>query len=349
MLEEKLARARLLIVDDEESDVVLLRRILENGGFTDIRSTNDPSSVAELIDELDPDLILLDLLMPVMDGYQVLQAVRARTPGDVYRPVLVLTADHTNDAKHRALSDGARDFLTKPFSPTEVRLRVRNLLETRYLHQQLHKQNEQLEARVEARTAELEEARIQMLMRLARAAEFRDDNTGEHTRRVGRTSGQIARELGMGKERVETLRLAAPLHDVGKIGIPDSILLSPGRLTPEQFEVMKTHCAIGADILSGTDVPLLELAAEIALCHHERWDGGGYPRHLAGESIPLSGRIVAVADAWDALTSRRPYKEAWPEREALSELEAKTGEQFDPEVVEAFMNTRRAQTATGGA
>lgn len=347
MLEEKLARARLLIVDDEEADVLLLRRMLENGGFTDIRSTNDPTAVSDLVDRFDPDLILLDLLMPVLDGYEVLQVVRAHTPGDVYRPVLVLTADHTHDAKRRALSGGAKDFLTKPFSPTEVRLRVRNLLETRFLQQQLQHQNERLERRVEERTQELEEARLQMLMRLARAAEFRDDNTGEHTRRVGRTSSRIARELGLDAESVETMRLAAPLHDIGKIGIPDSILLCPARLDPEQFEVMKTHCAIGADLLSGTDVPLLEAAAEIALCHHERWDGAGYPRKLAGEDIPLSGRIVAVADAWDALTSRRPYKRAWSEPEAFRELEAKAGQQFDPQVVRAFGDTRRANTAFG--
>jgi putative two-component system response regulator len=347
MLEEKLARARLLIVDDEEADVLLLRRILENGGYTDIRSTNDPAAAAGLIEQIDPDLILLDLLMPVMSGYEVLQIARAMTPEDDYRPVLVLTADHRHDAKHRALSSGARDFLTKPFSPTEVRLRVRNLLETRFLHQQLQQHNELLEARVAARTAELEEARIQMLMRLARAAEFRDDNTGEHTKRVGRTSSQIARELGMDPEGVETMRLAAPLHDVGKIGIPDSILLCADVLSPDQFEVMKTHCAIGADLLSGTEVPLLEFAAEIALSHHERWDGVGYPRRLMGEAIPLSGRIVAVADAWDALTSWRPYKPAWPERDALAELEGKAGTQFDPRVVDAFRDTRRARAAAG--
>ncbi len=165
---------------------------------------------------------------------------------------------------------------------------------------------------------------------------------------MGRTAGVIARELGWEEPRVETIRLAAPLHDIGKIGIPDSILLCSERLSREQFEVMKTHCTIGADLLAGTGVPLLDLAAEIALCHHERWDGLGYPRGLSGEAIPLSGRIVSVADTWDALTTERPYKSAWSEAEALVEVERNAGLQFDPEVVGAFLRTLRAQTGTGG-
>jgi len=327
--------------------VQLLRRILEASGYADIRSTNDPRTVEGLIEEVDPDLVLLDLLMPVMDGHEVLRVIREHTPEHAYRPVLVLTSDHSQDAKRRALSGGAKDFLTKPLSPSEVRLRVRNLLEARFLHQRLAQQNEWLEERVQARTAELEQARIQTLQRLARAAEYRDDATGEHTKRVGRTAGLIARELGWEEPSVTTMRLAAPLHDIGKIGIPDSILLCTERLSREQFEVMKTHCAIGADLLVGTGVPLLDLAAEIALCHHERWDGLGYPRGLSGEEIPLSGRIVSVADTWDALTTERPYKSAWTEAEALAEVERNSGLQFDPEVVEAFLRTL-AQAGTGG-
>jgi len=347
MLPDQLSRARLLIVDDEEANVQLLRRILEASGYADIRSTNDPRAVEDLVDEVDPDLVLLDLLMPVMDGHEVLRLIREHTPEDAYRPVLVLTSDHSPEAKRRALSGGAKDFLTKPLSPSEVRLRVRNLLEARFLHQRLAQQNERLEERVQARTLELEQARIQTLQRLALAAEYRDDATGEHTKRVGSTAALIARELGWEEPRVKTMRLAAPLHDIGKIGIPDSILLSSGRLSREQFEVMKTHCAIGADLLAGTGVPLLDLAAEIALCHHERWDGLGYPRGLSGEKIPLSGRIVSVADTWDALTTERPYKGAWSEAQALGEVERNAGLQFDPEVVEAFLRTL-ARAGTGG-
>jgi len=346
MLPDQLSRARLLIVDDEEANVQLLRRILETSGYTDIRSTNDPRAVEGLVQEIDPDLVLLDLLMPMMDGHDVLRAICERTPEHVYRPVLVLTSDHSQEAKRRALSGGAKDFLTKPLSPSEVRLRVHNLLEARFLHQRLAQQNEWLEERVQARTAELEQARIQTLQRLALAAEYRDDATGEHTKRVGHTAGLIARELGWEEPRVKTMRLAAPLHDIGKIGVPDSILLCSERLSREQFEVMKTHCAIGADLLAGTGVPLLDLAAEIALCHHERWDGLGYPRGLSGEAIPLSGRIVAVADTWDALTTERPYKGAWTEADALAELERNVGLQFDPEVVKAFLRAL-AQAGTG--
>ena len=347
MLEEKLLRARLLIVDDEEANVQLLRRILDGAGYTDVRSTNDPHTVVDLLREYDPDLIFLDILMPGMDGHEVLEAIRVQTPEGAYRPVLVLTSDHTASAKRQALSGGAKDFLTKPLSPSEVRLRARNLLETRFLHLELKRHNERLEERVAERTTELEEARLQTLLRLARAAEYRDDDTGEHTKRVGRRSGVIAEAMGLDPEFVESIRLTAPLHDVGKIGIPDSILLSSERLTPDQVEVMKTHCAIGHALLSGTGVPLLDLAAEIAVSHHERWDGKGYPLGLSGEEIPLSGRIVAVADTYDALTSARPYKKAWRRAEALEEIEANAGLQYDPRVVEVFLGVMKKRVAAG--
>ena len=346
MLDEKIRRARILIVDDEAANIDLLRRILEPAGYENVHETRDPRSVATLLAELDPDLLLLDLLMPGMDGHEVLDVVRTMTPDDAYLPVLVLTSDNTRDAKRRALSAGARDYLTKPLSPSEVRARVRNLLETRILYQELRGQNTELERRVRARTVELEEAHLQTLRRLARAAEYRDDATGQHTRRVGQAAAHVAAELGWAPEDVEMMRMAAPLHDVGKIGIPDGILLNDGPLTPTEFEVMKTHCSIGADILSGTQVPLLRMAAEIAMSHHERWDGLGYPSGLAGQAIPASGRIVAVVDTYDALTHPRPYKEAWSGDEALADIVRGSGERFDPEVVEAF-RAARARAAAG--
>lgn len=339
MLEEKIRRARILIVDDEADNVLLLRRILEPAGYTNIRETRDPTAVRTILSEFDPDLVLLDLLMPGMDGHEVLAVVREATPPEEYRPVLVLTSDNTRDAKRRALSGGARDYLTKPLSPSEVRSRVRNLLETRVLYRELQHQNVHLEERVRERTLELEAASLHTLLRLARAAEYRDDATGQHTRRVGQAAAQIATELGLDAREVEMLRLAAPLHDVGKIGIPDAILLSDGALTAEEFEIMKTHCIIGADLLSGSDVPLLRMAAEIALTHHERWDGFGYPYGLCGIQIPLSGRIVAVADTFDALTHPRPYKTAWSAEEAFAEVARGAGERFEPTVVEAFEAT----------
>jgi response regulator RpfG family c-di-GMP phosphodiesterase len=344
---DDLSGARLLIVDDEEANVQLLRRILDAAGYACVRSTNDPRAVEELLVEYDPDLIFLDLLMPAMDGHEVLAVIRANTPAGAYRPVLVLTSDHTPEARRRGLSGGAHDFLTKPLSPSEVRLRTRNLLETRFLHLQLRGHNERLEQRVAERTAELEAARLQTLLRLARAAEYRDDVTGDHTKRVGRASEALARALGLPHRTVETIGLAAPLHDVGKIGIPDSILLSSERLTSEQFALMKTHCAIGHDLLADTQVPLLDTAAEIALSHHERWDGTGYPGGLCGERIPLVGRIVAIADTYDALTNSRPYKAAWSASDALAEIEASAGSHLDPRLTEVFVAMVRSAAAPG--
>jgi putative two-component system response regulator len=348
-MEDRMARARILVVDDEADNVRLVRRILEGEGYNDIHATQDPCQVARLVQELDPDLILLDILMPGMDGFGVLQTLRETDDADTYRPVLVLTSDSSRQVQRQAWSGGAKDFLIKPLSPSEVRLRVRNLLETRLLHLQLREKNEELEDRVRERTVELEEARIQVLYRLARAAEYRDDDTGQHTRRVGRSAGEIAGILGLPSDEVARIRMAAPLHDVGKIGIPDSILLSKERLSREDFDVMKTHCAIGADLLASEDVPLLWLAAEIALSHHECWDGSGYPSGLVGGAIPLCGRIVAVADTFDALTHSRPYKKAWLVDDAMEELARLRGISFDPDVVDAFEQTPTAQRRTVAA
>jgi putative two-component system response regulator len=344
-MEERFGQARILIVDDEEDNVEVLKRILEAEGYAEIRSTNDPRDVPALTREFQPDLILLDVLMPHMDGYAVLERLREPDIHEPYRPVLVLTSDHSRQAQRDAFEAGAKDFVLKPLSPSEVRLRVRNLIETRMLHRVLSEQNDVLEDRVRERTRALEEARLQTLHRLARAAEYRDDDTGQHTRRVGQASGRIAKALGLPRRLVTRIRMAAPLHDVGKIGIPDSILLSASRLSKSDFEIMKTHCAIGADLLASPDVPVLELAAEIALSHHECWDGSGYPKGVAGTDVPLAGRIVAVADTFDALTHARPYKEAWPVETALEEVRRLSGVTFDPDVVEAF---EEVLATTGG-
>jgi putative two-component system response regulator len=232
------------------------------------------------------------------------------------------------------------DFLTKPFDAVEVVLRIKNLLRTRSLHRQLQGQNELLDQKIRKRTAELEDTQVEILERLALAAEYRDDDTGEHTKRVGETAARIAEALGWSKADVELMRRAAPLHDVGKIGISDSILLKPGKLTPEEFELMKTHTTLGAKMLSGGQFPLLKLAEQIALTHHERWDGTGYIG-LSQEAIPLAGRIVTVADVFDALTSERPYKKAWSWNEAIEEIQSQSGRQFDPHVIETFLNVVR--------
>src|SRR5919109_5131605 len=317
MLENLLTTSRILIIDDQPSNVALLEGILEEEDFTSRRSICDPREALPAYIEYLPDLILLDLQMPYLDGFEVMKQLQACIRPDDFLPILVLTADITPETKRRALSEGALDFLTKPLDATEVILRVRNLLQTRSLHLQLQGQNELLEQKVRERTAELEATQVEILERLALAAEYRDDDTGEHTKRVGETAAQIAQTLGWPSEEVELIRRAAPLHDVGKIAISDSILLKPGKLTPEEFERMKTHTGLGAKMLSGGRFALLQLAEQIALTHHERWDGTGY-MGLCGEAIPLAGRIVSVADVFDALVSERPYKKAWTQEEALA-------------------------------
>ena len=336
MIADRLPGARILMVDDEEANLQLLRRILEPAGFTSLRATTDPREAVDLCLTWDPDLVLLDIMMPGLDGFEVLEILKEHVPETVYLPVLVLTSDHTPDAKRRALSGGARDFLTKPLSPSEVRLRVRNLLETRFLHLELQEHNQLLEVRVKERTVELERARFEILHRLARAAEYRDDNTGEHTRRVGETSAAIARTLRLDPEQTELIRRTAPLHDVGKIAIPDSILLWPGPLDASRRKVMQTHTTIGADLLGGSGFDLLDLASEIALTHHEKWNGTGYPAGLGEDETSLAGRIVAVADTFDALTNSRPYKEPWLLEDAWIEIGSHAGTWFDPAVVAAF-------------
>jgi putative two-component system response regulator len=331
-----LSRARVLIVDDEPANLTFLRHVLETEGYGELIATTDAADACVRFRELDPDVIVTDLRMPRLHGFELIERVQLQLPPGTYLPILVVTADTAPESRRRALSLGARDFLTKPLSPSEVRLRVRNLLETRFLHEQLKQHNLLLEHRVDERTLQLEEARLEVLYRLARAAEFRDDQTGQHTLRVGRLSGRLAQVLGLGAEQAQRIERAAPLHDIGKIGVPDSVLLKRGRLDADERTVIETHTVIGADILSGSGFPLLRLAEEIALSHHERWDGLGYPHGLAGASIPISGRIVAVADVFDALTHERPYKPAWTVRQALVEIEASAGTQLDPGVVEAL-------------
>lgn len=336
MLAENLCRARILVVDDEPANVKFLRRVLEPEGYQELLSTTDPSEVLDLCSERVPDLVLLDVMMPGLDGFELLEGLKDQAEPGSFLPVLVLTSDHTHEAKRKALAGGAKDFLTKPLSPAEVRLRVRNLLETRFLHQQLEDQNRLLEERVRERTADLERARFETLERLARAAEYRDDETGEHTRRVGRLAVRIAEAMGWEEERCGMIFRVAPLHDVGKIGIPDAILLNPGRLSEEEFRVMKTHTTIGAELLGESEFPLMHMAEEIALTHHERWDGTGYPRGLAGNAIPRAGLIVGAADTFDALTTVRPYKEAWSIERTMEEIRSQGGRQFAPDVVAAL-------------
>ncbi|MEO6908338.1 MAG: HD domain-containing phosphohydrolase [Abditibacteriaceae bacterium] len=322
-------QATILIIDDEKSNIRFLEIVLAQAEYSNVHSTTDSRQALKLYQDIHPDIVLLDLMMPHLDGFAVMKQLHAEMT-DHSVPIVVLTADAATETRHRALKLGAQDFLTKPLDEIEVLLRIHNLLQTRF-HGVL------LEIRVQERTRDLHNAQLETLQRLALAAEYRDDATGQHTRRVGANAGGIAEVLGWKPAQVALLTCAAPLHDVGKIGIADAILLKLGKLTDAEFDVMKQHTVVGAKILSGSTSPSLRMAEEIALTHHERWDGSGYPRGTRGKEIALPGRIVAVADVFDALTHERPYKKAWPVNEAMEEIKSQSGRQFDPRVVEAFI------------
>ncbi|MCG8469263.1 MAG: HD domain-containing protein [Gemmatimonadetes bacterium] len=339
------AKSRILIIDDEPSIIDALRRALGMGGFRHVTGLSDPRGAIEAFEKLRPDLVLLDLHMPYLDGFQVLEALGDRIETGEYLPVLMLTGDPDPVVERRALAGGARDFVAKPVNGERLVLRVRNLLETRALHRALQGHADELEQRVRDRTSELAAAQIEIVERLARAAEYRDDITGDHTRRVGLLSAALAAEAGWSPERVDLIRLAAPLHDVGKIGVPDRILLKAGPLDDLEWQSMKRHAMIGARILAGSGHALLHMAADIARSHHERWDGSGYPDGLAGDSIPAAARIVSIVDAFDAMIQERPYKPAGDPAAALAEIEAAAGTQFDPTLVGSF---RRLADATPG-
>jgi putative two-component system response regulator len=335
-LDEGLQMCRILAIDDEAINLLFLRRTLESAGCRHVTTESDPSQVLAVFAQREPDLVVLDLHMPGMDGFELMQRLAPIAGGRTGVPFLVLTGDENDEVRRQALNMGARDFLTKPFSPTELVLRVRNLLEVQQLHRQLRDQNTALEGLVARRTQELERARLEILNRLVLAAEYRDDATQEHAWRIGRTCRILSQAMGYDRQEAELLRRAAPLHDIGKIGISDAILLKPGRLTESEFEVMKAHTTIGSAILSGSSSRVLSLAEEIAISHHERWNGRGYPFGRRETEIPIPGRIVAIADVFDALTHERPYKRAWPLDQALSEILGQRGHHFDPEIVDVF-------------
>jgi putative two-component system response regulator len=332
---QDILNANILLVDDQLVNIKLLEKLLRQAGFSSIFSTTQPTEVKSLYFDNGIDLILLDIRMPDMDGFEVMAQLQAEIEND-YLPILVVTAELTSQTRERALSSGARDFITKPFDQAEVIQRIVNMIEVRLLHKQIRLQNETLEEQVRQRTRELEDSRLEIIKRLGRAAEYKDNETGNHILRMSHFAQMLAKAAGLSQEQTDNMLLAAPMHDIGKIGIPDSILLKPGKLEPDEWAIMQTHVTIGADLLAGTDIPLLEMARNIALNHHEKWDGSGYPRGLAGTDIPIEGRICAICDVFDALTSERPYKKAWPVEEAVAFLHQQKGQHFDPHLVELF-------------
>ena len=324
------------IVDDTAVNLTLMEALVAKiDGCRSIGFSEPLQALQHCIDE-SIDLLIVDYMMPDIDGIEFIQRLRAIDDRhDV--PILMVTADHEKEVRHRALQSGATDFLTKPLDRIEFTSRVRNMLDIRRSHLLLADRAAMLADEVRKATAEIFAREREAIFRLSKAAEFRDPETGAHILRMAHYSELVARRLGWDDARTEMMLQAAPMHDVGKLGTPDYILLQPGRLSPEEFEVMKRHAVIGWEILRDSASPVLQLAAEIALSHHEKFDGTGYPHGLAGEAIPLSGRIVAVADVFDALTSPRPYKPAWPVERALALLRDNRGSHFDPACVDAFL------------
>jgi putative two-component system response regulator len=342
-------QAHILVVDDEAANLRLLEHVLRSTGYECITTTTSPEEALQHIERSVFDLILLDLHMPGMSGYDLLRRVREHDTS-MHTPVLVLTADVSREARERALGLGARDFLTKPFDRIEAGLRVRNLLEVRALHRQLEDHNSLLEKRVRERTAELWKAlqaverkeleirrgQAETVMRLAIAAEYRDDDTAQHIHRMSRYCRALAQAAGIEEQAVELIGVASVMHDVGKIGIPDAILLKPGGLTKTERETMQEHARIGYQILSGSDSKLLQMAARIALSHHERWDGRGYPEGRVGTDIPVEARVAAIADVFDAITTDRVYRKAMPFPKAIAVLQEGKDSQFDPGLIDTF-------------
>ena len=343
--------ATLLIVDDNHANVRLLGHILKDEGYGSILGTSDPRDTLRLVAEHDPDIILLDMYMPQMDGFEVMAVLKQALPQDIYLPILAFTGSEDPTIRDRALREGAMDFVTKSDDSTEVLQRTKNLLRTRLLYEQQRSHAQDLERAVRERTRELAQANLSLqhanqalaetnediLVRLARATEYSDDGSGGHTLRVGRLAYLTARRLGLPVEVCNTILLAARLHDVGKVAIPDGILLRPGRLSDEEQMYLREHCIIGAELLSGGQSALLKMAESIALTHHERWDGQGYPSGLRAAAIPIEGRITAVVDVFDTLTQARPYRPAWTHEEAKELLLEESNRHFDAAVVEAFL------------
>ena len=334
--EAKFAEAKILIVDDEPGNIHVLKRMLNSAGYHNITSTTDGRTTPNIYQTIHPDLIFLDIRMPGFSGFDVMNALKTLETESCL-PILVLTAQLDTETRLKAIKAGAKDFVNKPFIMEEMLARINNLLEVRMLHNSLHNDKKSLQTKVVESSEELRQYQVEIIHRLARAAEYRDNETGMHVIRISKLCERLARGLGLNDHECHLIRHASPMHDIGKIGIPDHILLKPGKLTQEEWAVMKTHADIGALILSGSESEFLQMAETVAGSHHERWDGSGYPRGLKEEEIPLVSRIVTVCDVFDALTSDRPYKKAWSIENTVAEMEKQSGKLFDPHVLCVFM------------
>lgn len=330
--------ANVMVIDDEELNLEIIEELLTDEGFSSINCFSDPKEAVDHYKQSPPDLVLLDLNMPVMTGFEVSKKFQEI---DYYPspPILVITALADRATKLKSLDSGARDIVSKPFDDQEVIRRVRNLLEMHLAHKENLHYSHNLEHVVEQRTQELLDTQNEMVESLGLAAEYRDNETATHTIRVGLYCQALAKQLGINDREANQLKLAAPLHDIGKIGIPDNVLLKPGKLNADEWNLMKKHAQFGYNILKNSKSLLLKNAGIIALTHHEKWDGNGYPSGLKGTDIHLYGRITAIADVFDALTMSRPYKKAWPLEDAIQLINDEAGKHFDPSIVEVF-NTK---------
>jgi putative two-component system response regulator len=335
-------KPKILVVDDEDRNLRLMKLLLTSFGY-DVLTASNGQEALEKVHDISPDVILLDIMMPKIDGFEVARQLKREEETKII-PIVMVTALNEVEDRVKALEAGADDFLNKPVDKTELRARVQSLVKVKACNDHMRNYQKELEAEVAKRTKQLRQAlkklkelSLESICQLCRAAEYRDENTGDHIKRMSHYTSAVARKMGLNKQTVENLLYTVPMHDAGKIGIPDHILLKPGKLSDKEWEIMKQHTIIGAQILAGSDAKFIKLAQIIALTHHEKWDGSGYPEGLKGSKITLVGRITAIADVFDALTSRRPYRmKPFPLEEAFDYIKQERGRHFDPEVVDAF-------------
>jgi putative two-component system response regulator len=327
----------VLAVDDSDVNLAVYRGALSKLPQVEVVCHTSPLEALAWVAHNAVDVVVVDYHMPKIDGLEFIDRFRRLATAE-HALVLMVTADAEKAVRYRALEAGANDFLTKPIDRLEFTARMRNLMELAQSRRQLAERSEFLRVEVERATSNIVAREIETIVRLTRAAEFRDEVTGQHVVRVGHMCATLARTIGLPDEECEMLLLAAPMHDIGKVATPDDILLKPGPLTVSEFAVMKKHTLAGFEILKDSASPMLRCAAEIALTHHERFDGQGYPHGLSGSTIPLSGRLCSIVDVFDALTSKRPYKVAWDTERAIATIASGSGTQFDPDVHSAFQS-----------
>jgi putative two-component system response regulator len=338
-------QSTILVVDDEDRNLRLMEAMLVPAGYH-VLTAGDGEQALDLVSREPVDVILLDVMMPKMDGYDVTRQLKS-DPETAIIPIVMVTALHAKEDRIRAIEAGADDFLTKPVDKTELRARVASLIKVKAYNDHMRNYQKELESEVARRTRDLEQAfariksvSLEAIYRLTRAAEYKDEDTGAHIQRMSNYAAAISRKMGLGERVTESILYATPMHDIGKIGIPDRILLKPGKLDPDEWAVMQQHTIIGARILEGSTTGIIRLGETVALTHHEKWDGSGYPKRLKGKQIPLVGRIVAIADVFDALTSKRPYKEAFSLERSYEIIRQGRGTHFDPAVVDVFFSAQ---------